>query len=199
MERGTTIILVATDSAWIRQYKFTSLKKCKLNFTYRAKFPWEKRVQISHESLMVILIALKQIKLWNGKRYSHGSGICRFSINQRREMHSLRNLRQILDICTCLNEEKKLKTAVQVWPCGRCWGLPHFLGPILSSRWWNWPSSEIINKYINKQVKKIYFNINKTLTLNTHQLNTLNTHQLNHQIWKFSCKLHLLDFVWIMQ
>ena len=39
MERGTTIILVSTDSALIRQYKFTSLKKCKLNFTYRGKFP----------------------------------------------------------------------------------------------------------------------------------------------------------------
>ena len=39
MERGTTIILVSADSALIRQYKFTSLKKCKLNFTYRGKFP----------------------------------------------------------------------------------------------------------------------------------------------------------------
>ena len=96
MERGTTIILVSTDSALIRQYKFTSLKKCKLNFTYRSKFPWEKRGQIYCESLMVI--ALKQIKLWNGKRYSHGSGICRFSINQRREMHSIWKFRQILDI-----------------------------------------------------------------------------------------------------
>ena len=97
MERGTTIILVSTDSALIRQYKFTSLNKCKLNFTYRGKFPWEKRVQISRESLMVI--ALKQIKLWNGKRYSHGSDICRFSINQRRKMHSIRKFRQIVDIC----------------------------------------------------------------------------------------------------
>ena len=42
MERCTTIILVSTDSALIRQYKFTSLKKCKLNFTYKGKFPWEK-------------------------------------------------------------------------------------------------------------------------------------------------------------
>ena len=97
MESGTTIILVSTDSALIRQYKFTSLKKCKLNFTYRGKFTWEKRVQIHCISLMII--ALKQIKLWNGKRYSHGSGICRFSINQRREMHSIWKFRQILDIC----------------------------------------------------------------------------------------------------
>ena len=37
-------------------------------------------------------------KLWNGKRYSYGSGICRFSINQRREMHSIWKFRQILDI-----------------------------------------------------------------------------------------------------
>ena len=51
-------------------------------------------------------------------------------------------------------EEKKLKTAVQVWPHGRCWGLPRFLGPILSSRWWNWSSSEIINKEIYKQTGK---------------------------------------------
>ena len=87
MERDTTIILVSTDSALIRQYKFTSLKKCKLNFTYRSKFPWEKRVQIYRESLMVI--ALKQIKLWNGKRYSHGSCICSFSINHKREVHSI--------------------------------------------------------------------------------------------------------------
>ena len=94
MERGTTIILVSTDSALIRPYKFISLKKCKLNFTYRGKFPWEKRVQIYCKSLMVI--ALKQIKLWNGKRHSHGSGICRFSI---REMHRIWKFRQILDIC----------------------------------------------------------------------------------------------------
>ena len=39
----TTIILVSTDSALIRQYKCTSLKKCKLNFTYRGKFPQEKK------------------------------------------------------------------------------------------------------------------------------------------------------------
>ena len=39
MERGPTIILVSTDSALIRQYKFTSLKKYKLNFTHRGKFP----------------------------------------------------------------------------------------------------------------------------------------------------------------
>ena len=39
MERGTTIIQVSADSALIRQYKFTILKKCKLNFTYRGKFP----------------------------------------------------------------------------------------------------------------------------------------------------------------
>ena len=97
MERGTTIIPVSTDSALIRWYKFRSLKKCKLNFTYKGKFPWEKRVQIYCESLMVI--ALKPIKLWNGKRHSHGSGICRFSINQRREMHSIWKFRQILDIC----------------------------------------------------------------------------------------------------
>ena len=97
MERCTTIILVSTDSALNRQYKFTSLKKCKLKFTYRSKFPWEKRVQIYCKSLMVI--SLKQIKLWNGKRNSHGSGICRFSINQRREMHSIWKFRQILDIC----------------------------------------------------------------------------------------------------
>ena len=97
MERDTTIILVSSDSALSRQYKFTSLKKCKLNVTYRSKFPWEKRVQISRESFMVI--AVKQIKLWNGKRYSHGSGISRFSINQRRKMHSIRKFRQILDIC----------------------------------------------------------------------------------------------------
>ena len=45
-----------------------------------------------------MVIALKQIKLWNGKRYSHGSGICRFSINHRREMHSIWKFRQILDI-----------------------------------------------------------------------------------------------------
>ena len=43
MERCTTMILVSTDSALIRQYKFKSLKKCKLNFTYSGKFPWEKR------------------------------------------------------------------------------------------------------------------------------------------------------------
>ena len=89
-------VLISTDSALIRQYNFTSLRKCKLNFTYRGKFPWEKRVQISCESLMVIL--LKQIKLWNGKRYSHGSGICRFSINQRKKIHSIRKFRQMLDI-----------------------------------------------------------------------------------------------------
>ena len=46
MERGTTIILVPTDSALIRQYRFTSLKKCKLNFTYRGKFPCEKGANI---------------------------------------------------------------------------------------------------------------------------------------------------------
>ncbi len=153
MEGGTTIILVSTDSALIRQYKFTSLKKCKLNFTYRGKFPWEKRVQISRESLMVT--ALKQIKLWNGKRYSHGSGICRFSINQRRKMHSIRKFRQIWDICRLVWMRKwSIKTAVQVCPRGRCWGLPCFLGPILSSRWWNWSSSEIINKEIYKQMCK---------------------------------------------
>ena len=39
MERATIIILVSTDSALIRQYQFTSLKQCKLNFTYRGKFP----------------------------------------------------------------------------------------------------------------------------------------------------------------
>ena len=33
------------------------------------------------------------------KEISHGSGICRFSINQRREMHSIWKFRQILDIC----------------------------------------------------------------------------------------------------
>ena len=56
-----------------------------------------KRVQIYPTFFMVI--ALKQTKLWNGKRYSRGSGICRFSINQRREMHSIWKFRQILDIC----------------------------------------------------------------------------------------------------
>ena len=44
------------------------------------------------------------------------------------------------------------------------------------------PLKSLTKKYRNKQVKKIYFNINSTLTLNTHQLNTLNTHRLNHQI-----------------
>jgi len=97
MERGTTIIQVSADSALIRQYKFTILKKCKLNFTYRGKFPWEKGCKYTANLLMVI--ALNQIKLWNGKRYSHGSGICWFSINQRREMHSMWKFRQILDIC----------------------------------------------------------------------------------------------------
>ena len=61
-----------------------------------------KKVQIYRKSLMVV--ALKQIKLWNGKRYSHGSGICRFSINQRREMHSIWKFRQILDIYVDLFE-----------------------------------------------------------------------------------------------
>ena len=90
---------------------------------------------------------------------------------------------------TCLNEEIKLKTAVQVWPRGRCWGLLHFLGPQdPQDDETDHPLKSLTKKYINKQVKKIYFNINSTLTLNTHQLNTLNTHRLNHQILKFSCK-----------
>ena len=117
MERDTTIILVSTDSALIRQYKLPSLKKCKLYFTYRGEFPWERRVQIYRESLMVI--ALKQTKLWNGKRYSHGSGICRFSINQRREMHSIWKFRQILDIYADLfewgKEVKNCSPSVASW------------------------------------------------------------------------------------
>ena len=64
MESGTTIILVSTDSALIRQYKFTSLKKCKLNFTYRGKFPWEKRGQIYRKSLMVNSIKANQTLEW---------------------------------------------------------------------------------------------------------------------------------------
>ena len=46
MERGTTIILVATDSALIRQYKFTSLKKCKLNLPTEASFHEKKGANI---------------------------------------------------------------------------------------------------------------------------------------------------------
>ena len=78
---------------------------------------------------------------------------------------------------TCLNEEMKLKTAVQVWPHGRCSGLPRFQDQFCpQDDETDHPLKSLTKKYINKQVKKIYFNINSTLTLNTHQLNTLNTH-----------------------
>ena len=52
----------------------------------------------------------------------------------------------------------KLKTAVQVWPHGRCWGLPRFLGQFSpQDDETDHPLKSLTKKYINKQVKKDLF------------------------------------------